>query len=87
MFRSAWRAIARRMAAARLRLIANARQVFARSWSVRLMAASGLVEGVAYCWPSSITWLPDWTPLVLLAAAFLARFVAQSDLSAPDQEA
>ncbi|WP_066920170.1 hypothetical protein [Methylobacterium sp. CCH5-D2] len=75
-------ALARPLAALRARLVANWREVAARSWSLHLMGVSGALQSVYLYWPN-LDVLPWWSSLAVLAAAMALRFVAQRGLSLP----
>lgn len=81
-----WRAAVARL---RARLLPNWLDVYTRSWSVRCNALAGVVLATAYCWPSGLSWLPEWAqlvPLALVGLALLLRVVAQKGLSLPGED-
>ncbi len=71
------------MAAPRLRLDADWRQILRRAWSVRLMVLAGLLT-IAEALLPLVDWLPDLhyaaVSVVVILAALWARIVAQRNL-------
>lgn len=66
-------------------LIANWRQVLKRAWSVRLMIAAGLLSGAEAALPLLPLPIPAGIfaalSAVTTAAAFIARLLAQKDMT------
>jgi hypothetical protein len=58
--------------------------VLRKSWSVRLMWLSGVLQAAYNYWPN-LDFLPWWSSLAVLGLAFGARFIAQRGLSIPEE--
>jgi hypothetical protein len=71
-----------------LKLVENWRDVLTKAWSLRLLAIAGLLTGIEAALslvPSEYTFaLPAWVwpvvTLLITAAAFVARLVAQDSI-------
>lgn len=68
-----------------MKLIRNWRAVMLRAWSMRLMFAAGLLSGVEVALPFFSAALPAGVfaglSFATVAAAFVARLMAQKDLT------
>jgi hypothetical protein len=68
-----------------VKLASDWREVLRKAWSIRLMLLAGLLSGVEVAVPFFADALPRGTfaalSAVSVAAAFVARLVAQKDLS------
>ncbi|MFC2252516.1 hypothetical protein ACETRX_22965 [Labrys portucalensis] len=75
-----------------MRLVPNWRTVLRRAWTLRLLLLAGLLSGIEAALPLLPTWLaiPDRLFAVLtgvtVAAAFVARLIAQKGISHADPE-
>ncbi|HWU19390.1 MAG TPA: hypothetical protein VN155_17040 [Devosia sp.] len=73
-----------------MNLIPNWRVVISHAWSIRLMLLAAVLSGLEVALPfmPSFVTIPDRTFAVLsaltVAAAFIARLLAQKQITAPD---
>lgn len=69
--------------------VSNWRQVLKRAWSVRLIVIAALLSGVEAMLPFIALPIPPglfaWFTLVVTAAAFVARILAQKEVGDADQ--
>lgn len=76
------RALSRAWSTVRARLIPDAKRIFKRAWSLRFIELAALADLVLNVVPYTADRLPWWLTLLLLGAAWIARYIAQ-----PDKEA
>lgn len=73
-----------------MKLISDWRQVLKRAWSVRLMILAGLLSGIEVALPLIPLQIePGWfaaLSAIFTAAAFVARLLAQRNMSNADQQ-